>query len=281
MEYNVQDHGDILEHEAVDFIRTYIPYYEHVWKTYIGNKGNARKADIPNYAFDEKRQKFSEHTYTVLESSYFLHKISESKIFEKEIATFQSYFEFNNAFISFFTHLGRCNDNLLEASTALGMAQGEVNKIRERLREIYVARNIIIHGKKIPFALDELGLIKIPMISTSDENSAGWNDKISKWGDAPEMKNEYVSDTCEDFLTHLLKVVNNTFALFYEQINEELKQAKSKIKFEYNKSHHEKSMYNITISGSSGSSNDKFDPLKAQEYISGRHGSSGFGGEGK
>lgn len=252
-----------------------------MWKSYIGNKGNATKADIPNYAFDEKRQKFSEHTYTVLESSYFLHKIIDSKIFENEITTFQNYFEFNNAFISFFTHLGRCNDNLLEASIALGITQSEVDKIRERLREIYVARNIIIHGKKIPFTVDEMGLIKIPIINTSDEKSAGWNDKVSKWADAPGMKNEYAADTCEEFLIHLLDAVNNTFALFFEKINEELKQVKSKIKFEYDQFHKGKSIYNITASGTSVPANDKFDVRQANDYINGRSGSSGFSGEGR
>jgi hypothetical protein len=279
MKYNVSDHGDILEVESCEFIRSNIPYYESVWQTYIGNKGNAIKADIPDYPFEEKRQRFSEHTYTVLESSYILYKINDNKIFEKEINSFQDYFEFNNAFISFFAHIGRCNDNLLEASIALGMSEGEVKKVRERLREIYVARNIIIHGKKIPFSLDEMGLIKIPMINTTDEKSAGWNDKISKWADAPSMKNKYAADTCEDFLNSLLKIVNNTFALFYEKITEELNQGNQKIKFEFQQFHPEKSIYNITASGSSGFSFDKFDAPKAEDYLKGKHGSSGFAGE--
>lgn len=279
MKYNVSNHGDILEVESSEFIRSYIPYYELVWQTYIGNKGNATKADIPGYPFDEKRQKFSELTYTVLESSYMLYKIIESGIFQKEVNSFQTYFEFNNSFISFFAHLGRCNDNLLNAATALEITKGEIENIAESLRKIYVARNIIIHGKKIPFSVDEMGLIKIPIISTTDEKSSGWNDKISKWADAPKMKNEYAADTCEDFLKHLLKVINNTFALFYEVISKELKEGNWNIKFEFNNFEKKKSIYNITASGSSVSSQDKFDILKAQEYLKGRHGSSGFAAE--
>src|SRR6476469_9111798 len=119
MEYNVFDHGDILEKFAYDFIRSHFTNYELVWKSYIGNKGDNVKADIPNYDNEEKRQKFSEYSYTVLESAFILYRITESKIFLNPLSNIDEYFEFNKSFTSFFAHLGKINDNIKNAASVL------------------------------------------------------------------------------------------------------------------------------------------------------------------
>jgi len=186
-EYNLFDHGDILEHEAVDMIRERFPYYELVWKIYIGNGGKATKADIPGYSFDQKRQNFSEHTYTVLESIYIINQIIESKVFISKVSSFQEYLEFNKSFISFFAHLGRSRDNIIKAAEILQIGNENVTKIRSGLAETYKARCIVIHGKKIPLQLDEDGLIKIPILGTSEQKAFAWNDKTHNWPDAIGM----------------------------------------------------------------------------------------------
>lgn len=122
MTYSIKEHGDLLEKEATHFIREKFINYESVWQIYIGNTGNAIKAPLPNYPYEEKRTNFAEHSYTVLESSFIISKILESKIFEKSITSFKDYLDFNNSFISFFAHLGRMHDTIIKASNILKMA---------------------------------------------------------------------------------------------------------------------------------------------------------------
>jgi len=265
-EYNLFDHGDILEHEAVDMIRERFPYYELVWKIYIGNGGKATKADIPGYSFDQKRQNFSEHTYTVLESIYIINQIIESKVFISKVSSFQEYLEFNKSFISFFAHLGRSRDNIIKAAEILQIGNENVTKIRSGLAETYKARCIVIHGKKIPLQLDEDGLIKIPILGTSEQKAFAWNDKTHNWPDAIGMDDEYVADTCEDFFKKLLEILNNSFALFFNTIKEELAKHKCEIKFEYNE-YKTKDDFLIMPSGTSITSEQTFDVAKAIEFL--------------
>jgi hypothetical protein len=117
--FQIKEHGDALEKVAADFIKQTIPYYELVWQIYIGHKGDGTKADMPDYPFVGKRNRFSQHTYTILESAYLIHTIIESKIFETPIETIHDYLEFNKSFVSFFAHLGRIKDNLERATHEL------------------------------------------------------------------------------------------------------------------------------------------------------------------
>lgn len=81
LEYNLKHHGDHLERSYADFIGCYFKTYEAVWKIFIGNKGNDTKADIQGYSLDKdiKRQNFSEHTYTILQSVILLHRLIEKE----------------------------------------------------------------------------------------------------------------------------------------------------------------------------------------------------------
>ncbi len=83
MEYNLKEHGDSIERAYSNLIQSNFGTYEDVWKLYIGNKGNDTKADIIGYSKEreEKRQKFSEHTYTILQSVILLHRLITNKKF--------------------------------------------------------------------------------------------------------------------------------------------------------------------------------------------------------
>src|SRR5687768_11736304 len=108
MEYNLKDHGDHLERSYADFILTYFKAYEVVWKMFIGNKGNDIKADIEGYPLDKniKRQNFSEHTYTVLQSVILLHRLIEKGTFSKSISNTTEYIlDLQDNLLLFFTHL--------------------------------------------------------------------------------------------------------------------------------------------------------------------------------
>jgi hypothetical protein len=229
MEYKLVIHGDVLEKEASDFVKNHFQNYEEIWKLYIGNKGDQTKALISNYTNDLKRQKFWEHCYTVLESAFLSFNIVKSNVFSNTIKNFSEYEEFNKNFIAFFSHIGKINDNIINAGQVLGI---EINETE--LKNFYSARNISIHGKVIPFFQDEFGLIKFPIFYTSSSTSFGWTVKSKTWDEGCEIPHDYVSDTCENTILALLLIINNILGIFLQNIYDELKVLNAKIVFEYN-----------------------------------------------
>jgi hypothetical protein len=230
MVYSVQSHGDIIERAAEKLIAEKFPNYELVWQTYIGNKGNNTMADLPGYPNEQKRKGFAENSYTVLESIFIIAEILKSKIFEKPLTQFGDYIEFNKAFITVFALLGRMHDTVIKASDILKYN----NKgFKISIHGFYEARNIIIHGKKIPLHFDELGLLKIPSLKTEFIDGTAWDDKRSFWKEAETMKTEYVIDTITKFFDELLVLINKEYAIFYNIIQQELKSTKSNLKFEF------------------------------------------------
>lgn len=230
MTYQIKEHGDLLEKEAAFFIANKLTNYEAVWQIYIGNTGNATKAIIPNYPCEEKRSNFAENSYTVLESAFIIHQILESNIFEKSINSFSDYLSFNNAFISFFAHLGRMHDTIIKATNCLKYD----NNFETSIHYFYEARNILIHGKKIPLKLDELGLPQIPIIKTSLIEGNAWDDKQNTWQQAKNMNEGYVQDETKKYFEDLLLLINNQYAVFKNEILKELKSIPTQIVFNYN-----------------------------------------------
>ena len=136
-----------LEREYADFILTYFKTYEDTWKLYIGNKGNDIKSNIAGYSNDreEKRQIFSEHTYTILQSLILLKRLIDKDIFTK--TTFNNVTErldLQDNLLLFFTHLGRIKDNVEEASTCL--LSIDVKQTTSLLDEFYHKRHTLVHG---------------------------------------------------------------------------------------------------------------------------------------
>jgi len=245
MEYNLQEHGDALEKIASDFIRSHFSNYELVWKSYIGNKGNNKKADIPNYEDEKRRQNFSEYSYTVLESAFIMHKIVKSKILSNSITAIDEYIEFNKSFISFFAHLGRINDNINRAANELDKSY--VAELKNKLDFLYKARHIVIHGKVIPITQDELGLVQIPQFHTDSSNFFGWT-KEKTWNDAIIITKKYAEDVVAKYFNELIEILNSAYGHFYDEIMKELKNLKTKIKFEYDPNRQEPiNVYNIQL----------------------------------
>lgn len=246
MKYEIQLHGDRLEREASSFIRQSFPFYELVWQSYVGNRGNNSMADLPNYPDQLRRKDFAENSYTVLESAFFIQHILKSDILTKGLTNFNDYIDFNKSFITVFALLGRMHDTVLKASDAI---KHENNAFRERIHSFYEARSIIIHGKKIPLIHDDLGLPMIPFLKTAKIDGIAWEDKHSHWEDIDKMDTEYAVDKLNDFFNGFLELVNNEYAVFLDIILQELSKNSTEIKFEYFKS---TSASSYDVSGSTG-----------------------------
>lgn len=266
--YNLSDHGDLLEKEASSFIRSEMPFYETVWQLFIGNVGDATIAPLPKYPFEEKRVSFSEHSYSVLESSYMIQNILATNTLDAKLDSFKNYFEFNKAIIFFFTCLGRIHDNIIKAAEDINVA---TDKIREQLNQFYHARNIVIHGKRLPITTDDLGFLKIPVLENLKLLRIGWSDKGNNWSDVSELITDYAGDACGKYFNDLMTEVNNIYANFYAIIQKDLKSIPTSLTFTRNKLPPDIFEGQLPpSSGSSGVSGVPMDVYRLKEGIKGK-----------
>jgi hypothetical protein len=258
MQYIIKKHGDMLEKEAYSFIEQKFQNYESVWQIFIGNTGNAIMASLPNYD-ETKRANFAENSYTVLESFFVLHKILESNIFSKEIKTFEEYLDYSKSYITFFAYLGRIHDTVIKASSVFKYNN---SNFLSKIHRFYESRNIIIHGKKIPFIFDDLGLVKVPTLHISEAKGINWNDSGNNWKDISNMNSNYISDITTNLFEELLEIINNEYAVFLNLIHEDLKKLNTSLVFEYDENiiPKNKSILITSISGSSVSELSEIKP---------------------
>lgn len=234
IEYNLKEHGDHLEKAYVDFICSHFRTYESVWKIFIGNKGNDTKADIRGYPADKdfQRQKFSEHTYTVLQSVILLHRLIDKDVFNKPFAnSTNDILDLQDYLLLFFTHLGRIRDNVKEASKILSI---EVTETTNLLEEFYHKRHILVHGQMLPIIFKNTGEILLPVLSKSGTDIKGWYDKEHSWKDVVRLPTEELNNTASTLFWELLPKLEEIFGKFKKTIETELNKNNFKLNFENN-----------------------------------------------
>lgn len=234
MTYTLKNHGDLLEQEYSDFIQQNFKTYESVWKLYIGNKGDNTKADIPNFPIenDIKRESFSQHTYTILQSVILLSRLKDNSIFSKvTLHNIEEVLDLQDTLLLFFTHFGRIRDNVRDASKCLFKAP--VSEITNQLEEFYHKRHILVHGKMIPLLITSDNNISIPILSKSTEDQSGWNHKFHTWSDAGSLPTENIGVTITQLYSELLAKLIHIFGQFEKIIITELSLGGFSLQFEY------------------------------------------------
>lgn len=233
MEYSLQTHGDPLEQKYSEFVQKHFRTYELVWKLYIGNKGNDTRADIENYPKEreEKRQKFSEHTYTILQSLISLHRLIDREVFEKGfISSIEELLDLQDNLILFFSCLGRIRDNIQEASRCL--LNIDENETTALLDEFYHKRHLVVHGKMIPIILNSNGEISLPILSKSTVDVTGWYHKINSWQDVSQFSTETIGNTTQKLYWDLLPILEQIFGIFRKSIESELTEGNFVLKYD-------------------------------------------------
>ena len=268
MKYNLKDNGDLLEKTYSDFIVPHFPTYEKVWQLYIGNIGNNTKAKIPGYPLEreEKRQKFSEHTYTILQSVILMNRLLEKKVFEKTPNELDKKLDLHENILLFFSHVGRIRDNITDAAACLDNIN--IKKIEDQFDELYHKRHIPIHGRIIPITFKRSGEVEMPVLSKNDEDPTGWNHKINNWPDILHMPSESINSATQQLFCELMPLLVDIFGRFADCISEELNSKGLKLTFQYNTDRTGESGFNygsrVNVYGIANSD--------------GSHGSDGYGG---
>jgi hypothetical protein len=169
-------------------------------------------ANMPNYPNQEKRTKFAENSYTVLQSAAIINDILDSKIFILPHKDYKTVIEFHKSMVAFYALVGRMRDCTRKAVLCLGLPD-----IESELKTFYDERNIVLHGRTIPLNLDEIGLAKIPDLRV-------WDDKASNWSDAKYKNKLYIEDNSRDTFLSLMKLINDIYGRIFNCLCMELKE---------------------------------------------------------
>jgi hypothetical protein len=222
--WTIVNHGDELEKNSAEFIQTFLQHYEKTWSIFIGHAGNGQMAnmyvnisdgtEIPKQ-IQEIRIQFAEHHYTILESLCCLRRIND--MLKNAVGSFEDYMDMQNYLAAIGTHLGRIHDNSESCFVILKYNVKDSSVYMERIKEFYYKRHIFVHGKKIPFQIDELGLYLIPELRRAKGSLEGW-DRDMSWEDANGSTYNYLFDFLETQLKDLYIIINDFMGSWYNKV---------------------------------------------------------------
>jgi hypothetical protein len=220
--WDIGVHGDLLEQEAVDFIRYNIPVYEETWKRYIGHQGGGKMADMMSITptLDHQRREFAELHYTILESLFLMSRIKERQKMI-QVKSFNSYTEVLDQLMLYQAYAGRIRDNIIEAFTILNK-EDMGTSAKAALDSFYNERHVFVHRRKVPFALDGDQLFLTACPKTSSTATIGFG-KSMLWSDVTKQDLVHLDDYFEKSVKDLISTVNSQLSLMCEVVKEIIK----------------------------------------------------------
>ena len=218
MEWTLAERGDGLEKIAASFIAQNIPAYEEIWKRYIGHIGGGKMASMqtsPSPEVETQRIHFSEHHYTILESLYFMQKISDEEQI-KTVASFEDYRKTLNNIMAFQAYSGRLRDNIESCFNILN--PGETKTATNKLAVFFNHRHVFVHGKKVPFGIDNLGFSIAKPKDKKDDNTGF--DSSMNWDQVPAEDFLYGVDFLSNRLKELFPIVQGLLSELLDYVKE-------------------------------------------------------------
>lgn len=220
MSYDITLHGDWLEKEAADFIRCNIPAYEDIWQHFIGHRGDGFIAMMNNISQEdeEKRRNFAQHHYTILESLYFMQCIVDEVSETPVVNDFPTYRKILNQIMAYQAYAGRLRDNM-EKCFIIMANKDEADKALQRLEEFYHQRVVFVHGRKVPFAIDQDKLFKIATIKKNTASPLGFGLEMP-WEAIDKDDMQYLEDALTSSINELKPIVNDLLSKLYNYVQE-------------------------------------------------------------
>ncbi len=221
-DWTIVNNGDELEKNSSEFVHKHLQHYEKIWSIFIGHSGNGLmanmsvkgKENIPDQ-IQKKRVQFSEHHYTILESLCCLRRIKNR--LKDAVLSFDDYMDLQNYLAAIGTHLGRIHDNCESCFVILDYVAKDSSPYLEKIKKFYYQRHIFVHGKKIPFKIDELGLYLIPELRSVKGSLAGW-DRDMSWEDANGSIYNYLFDFLDAQMKDLYIIINDFMGSWYNKV---------------------------------------------------------------
>jgi hypothetical protein len=207
--------GDCYERLNVDWIRSTLPEYEHIWSRFIGHDGAGQLLPLKNLPQElaTKRKAFSQAHYTTLICLLQLRDIcDEFRKHQGEVQNSDNFLKTHRTITVFMSYLGQIRDMCKRMDEALDLN----HKTWPRLNEFYEKRNHYLHGP-IPLHQLEDGLLKMADLAGSIKSCCTWDDK-KLWTEAPQLTFTFVSDFLATTFTELIPLVRAALSDFLTAI---------------------------------------------------------------
>ena len=217
IEWDIAVHGDWLERQSVKLINESLPAYAEIWKRFIGHDGHGKMVNMLNISPDlqKARVDFSENHYTILES---LHLMSHVQKLEElqTVKDFQDYIRVLNNLMVYAAHAGRIRDSIERCFIALDKPD-DASRACAKLSEFYNERHVFVHGKKLPFTIDDDSVFHITKPKTDSTSNTGVGRKFL-WDDI-SVDDMIAADVfMSESVSKLKAVVNGLLELMLEYI---------------------------------------------------------------
>lgn len=218
LEWEISKHGDLLEREHSQFITDKIEAYEKIWQVFIGNQGSAKMAEISNISksLSDLRVHFSEMNYTIFESIVCMKRIHDRHKTVIEVHNLNDSIDLLNDFIAFMAHAGRARDNAMNICQLLF---GKNETISTQLADWFEQRNSVLHGKKLPFSIED-GLYKIARPKGTDFRNDYYNNQT--WTEANKFTFEFVHDFIVQYFAEIIIAINKIMYKWLENIKQRM-----------------------------------------------------------
>lgn len=221
LEWEISKHGDLLEREHSQFIAEKMEAYGEVWQVFIGNQGGAQMAKLLNVSnsLSALRIQFSELNYTIFESIVCMKRIYDRHKAVVEVHKLDDSIDLLNDFIAFMAHAGRARDNAMNICQLLF---GKNETVSTQLVEWYEQRNSVLHGKKLPFSIED-GLYKIARPKGAEQRNDYYNNQT--WTEVNNLTFEFTTDfivqNFEDMTCAINKIMHNWFVYIKQRMSDE------------------------------------------------------------
>lgn len=258
--------GDLIERTFASEIRTHLNCYERFWGNFIGNNGNNQMIDITGESPKQHdvRLQISQLSYSLMHNALALlriaNRIRSAEYTLNQDTSAQAYFERRDIFNSITVECGKVRDHLESIYNSLKEANksNSIDKIYKDLQELHSIRHIGIHGKELPYFIEN-EQVYLPFFN----RESGWNNE-KKWDEA--IIGEPFALWANQTIYLVVAKINEVFCKLIE-VFEDLYQSKTISVVSNNDVHNSVASGTIHSLGISGTSNP-----------SGTSGSSGFGG---
>lgn len=218
LEWEISKHGDLLEREHSQFIVEKMEAYGKIWQIFIGNQGGAQMAKISNISnsLSELRIQFSELNYTIFESIVCMKRIHDRHKAVVEVHKLDDSIDLLNDFIAFMAHAGRARDSAMNICQLLF---GKNETISTQLVEWYEQRNSVLHGKKLPFSIED-GLYKIARPKGAEQRNDYYNNQT--WTEANNFTFEFIADFIVQNFEEMTCIINKIMHTWFSNIKQRM-----------------------------------------------------------
>jgi phosphatidylserine/phosphatidylglycerophosphate/cardiolipin synthase-like enzyme len=172
---------------------------------------------------DKARTDFAEHHYTILESIYLMSHIQKLEELNT-VKSFADYTRVLNNLMLYQTYAGRIRDNIRDCFLALNLPE-QANDACSRLEEFYSHRHAFVHGKKLPFRIDDANIFHIakPKSKSTDTSGAG---KGFLWSEITIEEMKAADEYLEESIIELKAIMNNLLEVLLQNVKQIIEQNK-------------------------------------------------------